>query len=93
MSKFAAQNGFIAWFETSAKNNTNIDTAFNTLISHIVKLTRTMNLSAPQSNNSNQLNVVGSNAKKSLPYKEYSDNNEEEETQQANNSGRSGCCG
>jgi len=37
MEKFCKDNKFIGWFETSAKDNINIDTAGNFLVEHILK--------------------------------------------------------
>jgi len=37
MDKFCKENKFIGWFETSAKDNINIDTAGNALVDHILK--------------------------------------------------------
>lgn len=37
MDKFCKDNKFIGWFETSAKDNINIDTAGNYLVEHILK--------------------------------------------------------
>jgi GTPase SAR1 family protein len=36
MEKFCKENNFIAWFETSAKDNINIDEAGNCLVEHIL---------------------------------------------------------
>lgn len=85
MNRFATQNGFLAWFETSAKNNTNIDTAFNTLIAHIIKLSKTMKIVTPDRQvNTTGLNVIGaprsSNSKPLSPKREQS--NEENGSQQ-----------
>jgi hypothetical protein len=103
MTRFAKQNGFLAWYETSAKNNTNIDTAFNTLVGHIIKITRTMQITPPNSNtnNNNQLNVIGDN-KKQLSYNneyqnsdEYNDNDPSNNNRPQNSASRSsggGCC-
>lgn len=38
LSEFCATNNIVNWFETSAKNNTNIDETMNFLIDHILKL-------------------------------------------------------
>ena len=37
MDQFCTDNGFVDWFEVSAKDNLNIDNAFNTLITEILK--------------------------------------------------------
>jgi len=37
MDKFCKENKFIGWFETSAKDNINIDSAGNFLVDHILK--------------------------------------------------------
>jgi len=37
MEKFCRENKFIGWFETSAKDNINIDSAGNFLVEHILK--------------------------------------------------------
>jgi len=36
MDKFCEDNGFCTWFETSAKDNINIDTAAMTLVQNIL---------------------------------------------------------
>jgi Ras-related protein Rab-32 len=87
MNRFATQNGFLAWFETSAKNNTNIDTAFNTLIAHIIKLSKTMKIVTPDRQvNTAGLNVIGSprssNSKPLSPKKEQSNEKNSSEQQQ-----------
>ena len=38
LSEFCRNNQIVNWFETSAKNNTNIDEAMNFLIDHILNL-------------------------------------------------------
>ncbi|XP_050407072.1 ras-related protein Rab-32B [Patella vulgata] len=38
LNKFCEEHNFIAWFSTSAKNNTNIDDAMKFLITHILSL-------------------------------------------------------
>lgn len=38
MNQFCADNGFSSWFETSAKDNTNIDEAAKDLIQSIVAI-------------------------------------------------------
>eukprot|EP01111_Echinosteliopsis_oligospora_P003491 TRINITY_DN15503_c0_g1_i1.p1 TRINITY_DN15503_c0_g1~~TRINITY_DN15503_c0_g1_i1.p1 ORF type:complete len:216 (-),score=55.44 TRINITY_DN15503_c0_g1_i1:47-694(-) len=37
MDKYVKENGFIGWFETSAKDNVNIDKAAKYLVSHILE--------------------------------------------------------
>nr|XP_057936453.1 ras-related protein Rab-38-like [Doryrhamphus excisus] len=36
MEQFCQENGFVGWFETSAKENINIDEAANCLVKHII---------------------------------------------------------
>ncbi|XP_042152333.1 ras-related protein Rab-38-like isoform X2 [Oncorhynchus tshawytscha] len=36
MEKFCQENGFVGWYETSAKENMNIDEAANCLVKHII---------------------------------------------------------
>ncbi len=70
MTKFAQENGFIGWFETSSKNNFNINSSFEFLVTHIMKLTQNMKAQLEQQqqqlqmNSSNQLNVVGTDLSK-----------------------------
>ncbi|KAF0978895.1 hypothetical protein FDP41_001965 [Naegleria fowleri] len=64
MNKFAKENGFIAWFETSARKNINIDSSFHFLVSHIMKITKNMSLQSQGQNQlgdhkKTELNVVG----------------------------------
>ncbi|KAL9658650.1 hypothetical protein ABK040_006186 [Willaertia magna] len=85
MNKFAKENGFVAWFETSAKKNINIENAFEFLVSHIMSITSTMNLQNSQQLgdlNKSDLNIIGN--KKALENKDDNNNN--------NGKGR-GCCG
>lgn len=42
MDKFCKEHGFVTWFSTSVKNNTNINEAFNTLIESIMKMQSTV---------------------------------------------------
>jgi len=59
MSKFARDNGFFAWFETSAKENKNIDKAIDTLTDEILKITKTLEIQRPAANiNSNNFHLV-----------------------------------
>ena len=95
MTRFATQNGFLAWFETSAKNNLNIDNSFKTLVGHILKLSKTMRIAPPDTNmNTGSLNVIGATStKKALPYRDYSDEyqsngNVDDEEKQRRNEGR-----
>jgi len=37
MNKFCEENGFVGWFETSAKNDVNIESASNELVKHILE--------------------------------------------------------
>ncbi|KAL6051963.1 rab32, member RAS oncoprotein, variant 2 [Balamuthia mandrillaris] len=37
MNQYVKENGFVAWFPTSAKENTNVDLAVNTLVDAIMK--------------------------------------------------------
>ena len=37
MNKFCRDNGFVAWFQTSAKDNTGIDVAINQIVSSIIQ--------------------------------------------------------
>lgn len=71
MTKFAKDNGFIGWFETSAKNNHNVDNAFHSLIAHIIQITKNMQLQTPNNVNAKELVVLGKEAKKkSSPYQD-----------------------
>uniref|UniRef100_A0A3B4BJR0 Ras-related protein Rab n=1 Tax=Periophthalmus magnuspinnatus TaxID=409849 RepID=A0A3B4BJR0_9GOBI len=38
LESFSQQYGFVGWFETSAKDNTNIDSAMSCLVKHIMSL-------------------------------------------------------
>ncbi|XP_006628180.1 ras-related protein Rab-38 [Lepisosteus oculatus] len=38
MDQFCKENGFVGWFETSAKENINIDEAANCLVKHIISI-------------------------------------------------------
>jgi len=40
MNEFCSQQGFSAWFETSAKDNINIDESANFLVSKILEMDR-----------------------------------------------------
>lgn len=73
MTRFAEENGFIGWFETSAKTNWNVDNAFHFLVENVIKLTQNMNVDMPQSGDPKKLNVIGKE-KKQLPPQEYNQN-------------------
>lgn len=47
MSKFAKDNGFLGWFETSAKENTNIDKSIDYLVDEILKISKTLEIQSP----------------------------------------------
>lgn len=87
MTKFARDNGFIGWFETSAKTNHNVDIAFQTLIQHILKVTKDMQVQTPASSVGNSsLNVLGQNEnkKKNQSFEDYHTPSEQ---------AAKGCCG
>lgn len=50
MDKFARENGFIAWFETSSKTNTGINEAMDYLTQQILKISRTMSIQSSTTN-------------------------------------------
>lgn len=58
MTKFAKENGFFAWYETSAKTNQNVDRAFRDLVAHIMNITKHIKVEVPKQNDSNTLNIV-----------------------------------
>lgn len=61
LDQFANENGFFAWFETSSKTNHNIDTAFNTLIEHILNLTKDLKVVNPDSKKEGVVNILEKN--------------------------------
>ncbi|EFC45841.1 rab family small GTPase [Naegleria gruberi] len=91
MNKFAKENGFIAWFETSARKNVNIDTAFHFLVSHIMKITKNMTLQTQGQNNlgdhkKTELNVVGATQNSNF------DKNDKDKENETTSSNKKGCC-
>jgi len=48
LDKFAKDNGFIGWFETSAQKNTNIDEAMKFLIARVVEVAKTNKVVRPE---------------------------------------------
>mmetsp|Transcript_18478 Transcript_18478/g.25902 ORF Transcript_18478/g.25902 Transcript_18478/m.25902 type:complete len:227 (-) Transcript_18478:1808-2488(-) len=57
IGKFAKENGFIAWYETSAQDNINIDEAMKVLIGAILEVAKTNAVIRPQDKSTFQLGV------------------------------------
>jgi len=64
MNEFVQQQGFSAWFETSAKENINIDESANFLVSKILEMDRWSQ--EPVSADPDKVNIGGSNAKSGI---------------------------
>lgn len=85
MNKFVKENNFILWYETSAKTNQNIEKAFNSLVEHIVTLSKSIELISPNAN-------VGTTTQRSGLNIVTNDNEESKTIEQRQLSSTSGTC-
>mmetsp|Transcript_2820 Transcript_2820/g.4062 ORF Transcript_2820/g.4062 Transcript_2820/m.4062 type:complete len:234 (-) Transcript_2820:647-1348(-) len=65
LSKFAKDNGFMAWFKCSAKDNININETIQYLVGHIVELSKTQKLELPNEKENN-LSVLNEDSRQRL---------------------------
>jgi len=59
MDKFCEEHGFVTWFETSAKDDVNIEAAANELVKHILQKVNQVH----EDNDPNTIKIDGSKKK------------------------------
>lgn len=58
LDQFAKDNGFFGWYETSSKTNHNVETAFHSLIEHILTLTKEVKVVNPDTKKEGVVNIL-----------------------------------